>query len=147
AKLANIPSVGILITPADAKVCTKITTTVALPESNLFQLDLANKNIHKSYSPVNPEIIVGDKEHALKHLPQMYDKNLPTILLSSGSTLFVKMAMAASKLGKGRINAIFLWSVIHSKKSTPSTLKTRILFTWGTLIGSTIYTKLWIWLW
>jgi UDP-N-acetylglucosamine--N-acetylmuramyl-(pentapeptide) pyrophosphoryl-undecaprenol N-acetylglucosamine transferase len=108
AKLANIPSVGILITPADAKVCTKITTTVALPESNLFQLDLVNKNIHKSYSPVNPEIIVGDKENALKHLPKMYDKNLPTILLSSGSTLFVKMAMAASKLGKGRINANIL---------------------------------------
>ena len=103
AKLAKIPSVGILITPADAKVCTKITTTVVLPESNLFKLDLQNKNIHKAYSPVNPEIIVGDKENALKNLPENFDENLPTILLSSGSTIFEKMALAASKLGEEKI--------------------------------------------
>jgi UDP-N-acetylglucosamine--N-acetylmuramyl-(pentapeptide) pyrophosphoryl-undecaprenol N-acetylglucosamine transferase len=103
AKLASIPSVGVLITPADAKICTKITTTVALPESNLFQVELNDKNIHKAYSPVNPEIIVGDRENALKHMPDVYDKNIPTILLSSGSTLFEKMAIAASNLGDGRI--------------------------------------------
>jgi UDP-N-acetylglucosamine--N-acetylmuramyl-(pentapeptide) pyrophosphoryl-undecaprenol N-acetylglucosamine transferase len=50
AKMANTPSVGILITPADAKVCTKITTTVALPESNLFQLDMNDERIHKAFS-------------------------------------------------------------------------------------------------
>lgn len=105
AKLANIPSVGVLITPADAKICTRITTTVALPESNLFQMDLNDKNIHKAYSPVNPDIIVGDMENALKHMPDAYNKNLPTILLSSGSTLFEKMAIAASNLGDGKIDA------------------------------------------
>ena len=105
AKLANIPSVGVLITPADAKICTRITTSVALPESNLFQMDLNDKNIHKAYSPVNPEIIIGDMENALKHMPDAYNKNLPTILLSSGSTLFEKMAIAASNLGDGKIDA------------------------------------------
>ena len=105
AKLAHIKSVGVLITPADAKVCTKITTTIVLPESNLFQLDLKDKNIHKAYSPVNPEIIVGDRDNALKHMPEAYDRNIKTILLSSGSTLFEKMAIAASNLGNGRINA------------------------------------------
>ena len=105
AKLANITSVGVLITPADAKICTRITTTVALPESNLFQMDLNDKNIHKAYSPVNPDIIVGDMENALKHMPDAYNKNLPTILLSSGSTLFEKMAIAAYNLGDGKIDA------------------------------------------
>lgn len=108
AKLANIPSVGILITPADAKVCTRITTTIALPESNLFQQDILDKNIHKAFSPVNPDIIVGERENALQHMPETYNKNLPTILLSSGSTLFEKMAIAASNLGNGRIDANIL---------------------------------------
>lgn len=105
AKLANIPSVGVLITPADAKICTRITTTIALPESNLFQQDLDDKNIHKAYSPVNPDIIVGERENALKHMPEAYKENIPTVLLSSGSTLFEKMALAASNLGNGRIDA------------------------------------------
>jgi len=108
AKLASTPSVGVLITPVDAKICTRITTTVALPESNLFQVELNDKNIHKAYSPVNPEIIVGDRENALKHMPDVYDKNIPTILLSSGSTLFEKMAIAASNLGDGRIESNIL---------------------------------------
>lgn len=108
AKMAKTPSVGILITPADAKVCTKITTTIALPESNLFQLDLKDKNIHKAYSPVDPEIIVGNKDNALNKLPAEFDVNRPTILFSSGSTLFEKMALGASKLGKSGINANIL---------------------------------------
>jgi UDP-N-acetylglucosamine--N-acetylmuramyl-(pentapeptide) pyrophosphoryl-undecaprenol N-acetylglucosamine transferase len=108
AKLANIPSIGVLITPADAKVCTRITTTIVLPESNLFQADLQDKKIHKAYSPVNPDIIVGEGENAMKHMPEAYNENLPTILLSSGSTLFEKMAIAASNLGNGKINANIL---------------------------------------
>ncbi len=108
AKMANKPSVGILITPIDAKVCTKITTTVALPESNLFQMDLKDKQIHKAYSPVDPSIIIGDMEKALKLMPEGFDESRPTILFSSGSTLFEKMAMGASKLGKSGINANIL---------------------------------------
>lgn len=107
AKMASTPSVGILITPTDAKVCTKITTTVVLPESNLFQMEL-NDNIHKAYSPVDPSIIVGNKERALELLPPEFDKTRPTILFSSGSTLFEKMALGASELGKSGINANIL---------------------------------------
>ena len=108
AKLASVPSVGILITPADARVCTRITTTIALPESNLFQTQFDNNRFHRAYSPVNPEIIVGNRENALKNMPEEYDENLPTILLSSGSTLFEKMAVAASNLCDGRIKANIL---------------------------------------
>ncbi len=108
AKMAGVPSVGILITPTDAKVCTKITTTVALPESNLFQMDLNDENIHKAYSPVDPTIVVGDKEKALELLPSEFDETRPTILLSSGSTLFEKMARGAAALGKSGIDANIL---------------------------------------
>ncbi|AXV39809.1 glycosyltransferase [Methanobacterium sp. BAmetb5] len=108
AKMAGVPSVGILITPTDAKVCTKITTTVALPESNLFQMDLNDENIHKAYSPVDPTIVVGDKEKALELLPPEFDETRPTILLSSGSTLFEKMARGAAALGKSGIDANIL---------------------------------------
>lgn len=108
AKMANTPSVGILITPTDAKVCTRITTTVALPESNLFQMNLENKDIHKAYSPVDPSIIVGDREKALKLMPEGFDESRPTILFSSGSTLFEKMALGASKLAKSGLNANIL---------------------------------------
>jgi UDP-N-acetylglucosamine--N-acetylmuramyl-(pentapeptide) pyrophosphoryl-undecaprenol N-acetylglucosamine transferase len=108
AKMASTPSVGILITPTDAKVCTKITTTVALPESNLFQMELNDENIHKAYSPVDPSIIVGNKERALELLPPEFDETRPTILFSSGSTLFEKMALGASELGKSGINANIL---------------------------------------
>jgi UDP-N-acetylglucosamine--N-acetylmuramyl-(pentapeptide) pyrophosphoryl-undecaprenol N-acetylglucosamine transferase len=108
AKMANTPSVGILITPTDAKVCTRITTTVALPESNLFRMNLENKDIHKAYSPVDPSIIVGDREKALKLMPEGFDESRPTILFSSGSTLFEKMALGASKLAKSGLNANIL---------------------------------------
>lgn len=108
AKLSNIPAVGILITPTDAKICTKIATTIALPESNLFQIELSDKNIYKAYSPVNPDVIVGDKEKALKMMPPEYDENRPTILFSSGSTLFQKMVQGALKLAKSSINANIL---------------------------------------
>ena len=105
AKLASVPSVGILITPADARVCTRISTTIALPESNLFQSQFDNNRFHRAYSPVNPEIIMGEREKALKNLPEEYDESLPTILLSSGSTLFKKMAVEASNLSDGRTKA------------------------------------------
>lgn len=104
AKISNIPSVGILITPLDSRL-TRITTTVALPESPLFRLNVANKRAYKSYSPVNPDIVSGNMEKARKLMPETYDETLPTILLSSGSTLFEKMALAASKLRNSEIKA------------------------------------------
>ncbi|MCC7551097.1 MAG: glycosyltransferase [Methanobacterium sp.] len=108
AKMVNIPSLGIISTPADAKVCTKITSTVVLPESTIFHIDSKDKTIHKIYSPINPEIIVGDGDEALARMPPEFDVNRPTILFSSGSTLFEKMAQGASKLAKTGIDANIL---------------------------------------
>lgn len=108
AKLANIPAVGILITPADAKVCTKIATNIALPESDLFQMDLENENIYKAYSPVTPDIINGDKEKAMEMMPPEFDESRPTILFSSGSSLFKKMAMGAAELSADGLNVNIL---------------------------------------
>ena len=105
AKIAGIPSVGILITPTDAKVCTRLTTTVVLPESNLFTQELENKQIFKAYSPVNPQIVEGNKIKALEKMPAIFKADRPTILFSSGSSLFEKMAMAAERLGESEIDA------------------------------------------
>lgn len=104
AKIAGIPSVGIVSTPSDSKV-SKFTTTVALPESPLFKSPVNNRNVYKSYMPINPDVIIGNKENALELMPDGYDPALPTILLSSGSTLFEKMALAAPKLRDSGIKA------------------------------------------
>ncbi len=104
AKIAGIPSVGIVSTPSDSKV-SKFTTVVALPESPLFKLDATRESVYKAYMPINPDIITGNKEKALELMPEGYDPALPTILLSSGSTLFEKMALAASKLRNSNIKA------------------------------------------
>jgi UDP-N-acetylglucosamine--N-acetylmuramyl-(pentapeptide) pyrophosphoryl-undecaprenol N-acetylglucosamine transferase len=104
AKIAGIPSVGVVSTPSDSKV-SKFTTTVALPESPLFKSHVDNKNVYKVYMPINPDIITGNKEKALELMPESYDPALPTILLSSGSTLFEKMALAAPKLRDSGIKA------------------------------------------
>lgn len=104
AKIARIPSVGISATPSDSKVA-KLTTTIALPESPLFKSKIENKRVHKCYMPVNSHIINGNKENALKKMPEEFNPDLPTVLLSSGSTLFEKMALAAPKLRDKQINA------------------------------------------
>ncbi len=104
AKMARIPTVGISATPSDSKV-SRITTTVALPESPLFKLKIEDKNVYKAYMPVNPQIVSGDKEKALQLMPDEFNPDLPTVLLSSGSTLFEKMALAAPKLRDSGIKA------------------------------------------
>ena len=131
AKMANTPSVGILITPADAKVCTRITTTVVLPESNLFHMDLEQKDIHKAFSPVDPSIIIGDNEKALHKMPSGFDVRRPTILFSSGSTLFEKMALGASKLAKRETIISFPLNISFNNRSlsfllTPSSIEAMI---------------------
>ncbi len=104
AKIAGIPSLGIVSTPTDSKI-SKFTTVVALPESPLFKLSINNNNVHKAFMPINPEVVSGDREKALELMPEGYDPALPTILLSSGSTLFEKMALAAPKLRDSKVKA------------------------------------------
>jgi UDP-N-acetylglucosamine--N-acetylmuramyl-(pentapeptide) pyrophosphoryl-undecaprenol N-acetylglucosamine transferase len=108
AKIAGIPSVGILITPTDAKVCTRLTTTIVLPESSLFTKEVEDNRIFKAYSPVNPRIVEGDRIKALKKMPTGFNAERPTILFSSGSSLFKKMALAAERLGESKIDANIL---------------------------------------
>ena len=104
AKIAGIPSVGVICTPSDSQLV-RFTTTIAIPESPLFNLDIDNPNFNKCYNPINQDIISGNRDRALELMPEEYDPQLPTILLSSGSTLFEKMALAAPKLRNSGIKA------------------------------------------
>ncbi|WP_414469071.1 glycosyltransferase [Methanobacterium sp. ACI-7] len=104
ARIAGIPSIGVVSTPNDMKVA-RLAPVIALPESPLFNMQIDNPNVHKSYMPINPDVISGSKEIALELMPEEYDPELPTILLSSGSTLFEKMALAAKELRDSKINA------------------------------------------
>ncbi|GAB4306371.1 MAG: hypothetical protein Kow0019_01150 [Methanobacteriaceae archaeon] len=104
-KFTGIPTVGISNTPTDAKVCSNLTTTIALPESTLFSLQSEKNNVYKAYYPVDPKIVQGSLKRAIKMMPANFNADLPTILLSSGSLLFEKMALAASKLAESSINA------------------------------------------
>jgi len=104
-KFTGVSSVGISNTPTDAKVCSNLTTTIALPESTLFSSQSGKNNVYKAYYPVDPKIVKGSIKKAIKMMPTHYNTDLPTILLSSGSLLFEKMAIAASKLGESSINA------------------------------------------
>lgn len=106
ARLANIPSFGVVATPTDSKVLSKLTDIIALPESPLFgqeQIEtphIKTKNkVHSSYLPINPDIVDGDRNKALESMPEGFQEDLPTILFSSGSSLFEKMAQAAGKIG------------------------------------------------
>lgn len=115
ARLANIPSLGVVATPTDSKVLSKLTDIIALPESPLFRQDIVEEvqlnsktKVHSSYLPVNPDIISGNRENAVKNMPPGFRKDLPTVLFSSGSSLFKKMAQAAGEIGKRHLEANIL---------------------------------------
>ncbi len=107
AKLAGIPALSISNTPIDARICTKFNPTIALPESGIFH-EKSMKNVYRSYSPINPEIIKGDAENAIEKMPPSFREDLPTILFSSGSSLFELMAKAAYKIDKSGVDANIL---------------------------------------
>lgn len=129
AKITNFPAVGILWTPLDAKICPRIATCVACTESPLFRKETKNKNIYKSYSPIDPSVINGNKEKARKLMPEGYVNTIPTILISSGSHLFEKMALAASKLAKSDIEAnIVVVGLTRNKKCLKYLKKDKIIY-------------------
>ena len=99
AKLAGVPSVGVVATPTDTKISLKFNPTAILPESPLFNEDIIDTkyDIKKQYSPIKTDVIYGDKEKILSKLPSNYDPNKKSVLFSSGSTLFDDMAKAARK--------------------------------------------------
>lgn len=105
AKLARVPAVGIIDTPTDTKVCTRLNTCIVLPEAQLFRSDIIPDNVHKSFFPLTPGLTKGNKDNALEkiketiaenHEENIFDENKPSILFSSGSSLFEMMAKAVS---------------------------------------------------
>lgn len=117
ARLARVPSIAVVATPTDSKVVSKLTDIIALPESPLFGLDVEKREKEKSttkykvcssYFPINPDIINGNEERALISMPEGFREDLPTILFSSGSSLFEKMALAAGKMAESGLEANIL---------------------------------------
>lgn len=104
AKLARVPAVGISNTPTDARICRILNPTIMLPESGLFGIK-GMKNVHSSYSPIDPKITMGNPDNALKRMPPSFREDLPTILFSSGSSLFELMAKAAKRISETDIEA------------------------------------------
>lgn len=103
AKLARVPAVGMIDTPLDTKVCTKLNQCIVLPEAQLFKEDILPENVEKSFFPLTPGLTQGNKENGLnkikEHLDNLrkefpdkvfpeFDENKKTILFSSGSSLF-----------------------------------------------------------
>ncbi|WP_455241002.1 glycosyltransferase [Methanothermobacter tenebrarum] len=104
AKLARVPAVGISNTPTDARICRILNPTIMLPESGLFKIKNM-KNVYSSYSPIDPKITMGNHDNALKRMPPSFNEDFPTILFSSGSSLFELMAKAAKKISETDIKA------------------------------------------
>ncbi|WP_225370317.1 hypothetical protein [Methanobrevibacter arboriphilus] len=75
-KLANVPAVGIIDTPTDTKVCTKLNTCIVLPEAQLFRSNNIPENVFKSFFPLTPGLTKGDKDKALDEIKKIYKKNL-----------------------------------------------------------------------
>lgn len=103
AKLARIPAVGIIDTPTDTKVCTKLNTCIVFPEAQLFRSNIIPDNVYKSFFPLTPGLTKGNKDNALEkiketiaenHEENIFNENKPSILFSSGSSLFEMMAKA-----------------------------------------------------
>ncbi len=109
AKIAGTPAVGILSTPLDTKVCTKLNKCIVFPEAHMFRENTIPENVKRSYFPVPSNILEGDRNNAIVKIKEHckneieknpnavdFDENKKTILFSSGSTIFEKMARGVS---------------------------------------------------
>ncbi|MBR0471987.1 MAG: glycosyltransferase [Methanosphaera sp.] len=99
AKLARVPSVGIVATPTDTKVSLKLNPTLLLPESSQFRIEhvISKYAVQKQYSPIKADVIEGNKNNILDKLPSQFDPQKKSVLFSSGSTLFDDMAKAVRR--------------------------------------------------
>lgn len=109
-KLLGKHAVSIVATPTDTKISKKLNETIILPESNQFipeipEVSKSGHKVYKEFSPINPDIVNGNKQDGLKRLPKGFDPSRPTILFSSGSTLFEGMAKALYNLANTGIDA------------------------------------------
>ena len=106
AKLAGVPSVGVVATPTDTKISLKFNPTLLLPESPLFTKDDVESkyDVKKQYSPIKYDVIRGNKDNIISKLPSQYDSTKKSVLFSSGSTLFDDMAYAVRKYAEENDN-------------------------------------------
>lgn len=99
AKLAGVPAVGIIDTPQDTKICTKLNTCIVLPEAELFKEKIMPSNVSKSFFPLSPDLTKGNASKALEKISELsndmgkkFDSSKKTIIFSSGSSLFEMIA-------------------------------------------------------
>ena len=98
AKLARVPSIGLVATPTDTKVSLKLNPTLLLPESPSYaKKSVSNYDVESMYSPIKTDVVKGNKENIIDKLPPEYDPSKASVLFASGSTLFDDMAKAARK--------------------------------------------------
>jgi UDP-N-acetylglucosamine--N-acetylmuramyl-(pentapeptide) pyrophosphoryl-undecaprenol N-acetylglucosamine transferase len=114
AKLSGVPAVGVIDTPLDTKICVKLNTCIVLPEAQLFKEKIIPKNVHKSFFPLTKSIEKGNKKKAIDKIKSVdknnvFNENRPSLLFSSGSSLFKGMVIGLSNYydylsSKDRIN-------------------------------------------
>ncbi len=103
AKLARVPAVTMVSTPTDTSLSMKLNPTLMLPESPEYSNPKASHSkyeVKKIYSPINLDIMEGNKENIIDKLPSAFDASKDSILFASGSTLFDDMAKAARKFAE-----------------------------------------------
>jgi UDP-N-acetylglucosamine--N-acetylmuramyl-(pentapeptide) pyrophosphoryl-undecaprenol N-acetylglucosamine transferase len=101
AKLSKVPAVGVIDTPLDTKICVKLNTCIVLPEAQLFKEKIIPKNVYKSFFPLTKSIEKGNKQTAINKIKSIdknniFDENKPSLLFSSGSSLFEGMVIGLS---------------------------------------------------
>ncbi|MCC7553293.1 MAG: glycosyltransferase [Methanobacteriaceae archaeon] len=103
AKITNVPAVGIIDTPLDTAVCSRLNRCIILPEHQMFKNETLPPNLERAFFLMNNDFSKGDKNKALKLIKEsaeknnyIFDENKKTILFSSGSSLFELMAKAVS---------------------------------------------------
>lgn len=105
AKLSKVSGVGIIDTPLDTKICTKLNRCIVLPEAEMFKQDIIPENVHKSYFPLTKKIEKGDSKKAIEKVEELdineiFDETKPNLLFSSGSSLFEGMIVCLSNYCK-----------------------------------------------
>ena len=89
-KLARKPTLSIVLTPTDTKVCPKFNQCYILPESDKFKSDQLQDKLKKISYPLADSVVDGNSQIAVEKLKEYpnFDENKKTILFSSGSSIF-----------------------------------------------------------
>jgi len=112
AKISRVPSVNLLDTPLDTKVCKKLGVPIIMPENSLFTQELPSY-MHKVFFASNNDVDKGNRdvaiENIMRHCEEVkkdnpdaieFDPSKKTVFFSSGSALFEKTAQAVDLFSK-----------------------------------------------